>query len=192
MDTSFMVEERRSGSNLLRVVLGRSPEIAVLHPVRRFAAGLHRSLLKLCCPLAPQLQSILLCCIVLCAVLLTPAIVTAQPATFLYPTQGTQDMNPVQPFHWTSVADALAYYLYVGTTPGSKDVVNTGEIQTTSYTAPSLPTGQTLYARLYTKTTSGWQYSDASFVAGAPRAYLLHPTDGAQGSEERRVRHWRR
>src|SRR2546428_10502531 len=113
MDTIFMVGEQSSGSNLLRGMLCQAPEIAVLHPVHRFAAGLHRFLLKLCCPLAPQLQSMLLCCIVLCAVLLKPTIATAQPATFLYPTQGAQDMNPAQPLRWTSVTDALAYYLYV-------------------------------------------------------------------------------
>src|SRR5262249_10326310 len=159
---------------------GQALEIAVPHAVRWFATGLHCSLLKLCCPLAPQFQSILLCCIVLCAVLLTPAIVTAQPATFLYPTQVTQDMNPAQPFRWTSVADALAYYLYVGTTPGSKDVVDTGEIQATSYTVPSLPTGQTLYARIYTKTTSGWQHSDITFGVGPGYATFLYPSDRAE------------
>src|SRR5262249_20612230 len=82
------------------------------------------------------------------------------------PMQGAKDVNPAQPFRWTSVAGALAYYLYVGTTPGEQDVVNTGELQTTSYTVPSLPVGQTLYARIYTKLASGWQYSDVTFVAG--------------------------
>jgi len=191
MDMIFMLGKQSSGSNLLRVILGQAPEIAVLHPVRRFAAGLHRSLLKLCLPWAPQLQSILLCCIVLCAILLVPTIATAQPATFLYPMQGTQDMNPAQPFRWTSVADALAYYLYVGTTPGSKDVVNTGEIQTTSYTAPSLPTGHPLYARIYTKTTSGWQYSQISFkISAVPHAWFIYPLDGSTSVSLDRTFQW--
>ena len=77
MDMIFMVGEQRSGSNPLQVMLGQAFEIAVPHPVRWCTAELHCSLLKLCCPLALQLQSILLCCIVLGAVLLTPAIATA-------------------------------------------------------------------------------------------------------------------
>jgi hypothetical protein len=85
---------------------------------------------------------------------------------FVLPMQGAKDVNPAQPFRWTSVSGALAYYLYVGTAPGAKDVVDTGEIQATSYTAPSLPVGQTLYARIHTKLASGWQYSDVTFVAG--------------------------
>jgi hypothetical protein len=39
---------------------------------------------------------------------------------------------------WTTVADAQAYYLYVGYSPGAKDIVDTGEIQSTSYTLPAL------------------------------------------------------
>jgi hypothetical protein len=191
MDMIFMVGEQCSGSNPLRVMLGQALEIAVPHPVRWCTAELHRSLLKLCCPLALQLQSILLCCIVLGAVLLTPAIATAQPVMFLYPTQGMQDVNPAQPFRWTSVADALAYYLYVGTTPGSKDVVNTGELQATSYTAPSLPTGQTLYARIYTKTTSGWQHSQVSFkISVVPHAWFIYPLDGSMSISLDRTFQW--
>jgi len=84
----------------------------------------------------------------------------------VFPMQGAKDVDSAQPFRWTSVSGALAYYLYVGTTPGAKDVVDTGAIQATSYTAPSLPVGQTLYARIHTKLASGWQYSDVTFVAG--------------------------
>src|SRR5262245_66633202 len=58
-------------------------------------------------------------------------------------------------------------------------MVDTGEIQTTSYTSPSLSTEQTLYARIHTLTTSGWVHSDASFVAGPAYAAFLYPTDEA-------------
>src|SRR3954463_427681 len=54
-------------------------------------------------------------------------------------------------FQWTTVVGADCYYLYVGTTVGAKDVVNTGEVQVTSRTVPTLPLGVPLFARMWTK-----------------------------------------
>ena len=44
-------------------------------------------------------------------------------------------------------ASAQAYYLYIGTSEGSKDVLDTGSLSaaTTSYPVPALPVGKTLW-----------------------------------------------
>ena len=37
-------------------------------------------------------------------------------------------------FEWTAIPGAQAYYLWVGTQPDGRDLVDTGEIQRTSHT----------------------------------------------------------
>ena len=87
-------------------------------------------------------------------------------ARFTYPAAGGTTIDPTQPLTWTTVSNVQAYYLYVGSTPGAKDLVNTGEIQQTSYLLPNLlPVNQTLYARLWTKLNGVWRYVDTTFVA---------------------------
>jgi hypothetical protein len=66
-----------------------------------------------------------------------------------------------QTFQWTDITNADAYYLYVGTTPGGKDVIDTGETSATSYTAGTLPSGTTIYVTLWTKVGGSWRASTA-------------------------------
>src|SRR2546426_8962948 len=119
-------------------------------------------------------------------------------ATLLYPTNGAVNADLSQPIQWTSVANVQAYYLYVGTTPGAKDLVNTGEILQTSYLVKQLPAEQTVYARIWTKFGGVWRYTDSSFSAARLSARLTYPVNGAvnadlsqpikwtSGAEERR------
>ena len=99
-------------------------------------------------------------------------------ATITYPASGAVNADLTGPIQWTSVPNAQAYYLYVGSAPGGKDLVNTGEIQTTSYLPANLPHSQTLYARINTKVGGVWRYVDSTFSV-APRARLTYPADGA-------------
>ena len=85
----------------------------------------------------------------------------------LYPTNGAVNADLSQPIQWTSVAHVQAYYLYVGTTRGAKDLVDTGEILQTSYLAAQLPAGQTVYARMWTKV--GRPLAVLPTAASAPR-----------------------
>jgi hypothetical protein len=96
------------------------------------------------------------------------------------PPNGATNVDPTLPvqFTWTSVPTELAYYLYVGTTKGAKDVVNSGETQKTSWTANVVPS-TTLYARIWTKFNSGWKYSDSTFTTGTGLARLKSPANGA-------------
>jgi hypothetical protein len=108
----------------------------------------------------------------------------AQPltATITYPSDGTVNADLSQPIQWTSVAGVQAYYLYVGTTVGANDLVNTGETLQTSYLAAGLPIGQTLYARLWTKAGDVWRYVDSTFTAAASAsltATVTYPANGA-------------
>jgi hypothetical protein len=100
-------------------------------------------------------------------------------STFTAPSAGAQITGNPASFSWTSVSGALAYYLYVGTAPGLKDVVDTGEINQTAYAA-TLPAGRHLYARIHTKFSDRWLSRDVDFTtAAAPPASLLQPANGA-------------
>ena len=68
-------------------------------------------------------------------------------------------------FFWRApAAPVQAYYLYVGRSPGAKDIVNSGETLAQSYTAEHLPPGTTLYTRLWTKIAGIWRYVDGQFA----------------------------
>ena len=110
----------------------------------------------------------------------TFTVIAPPQATLLTPAQGASVYSNAVGFSWSPVSGALAYYLYVGTTIGAKDVINSGETSATSLSRANLPAG-TLYIRLWTKSTAaGWAYTDSSFtVVAAPQATLLTPANGA-------------
>ena len=63
--------------------------------------------------------------------------IQAAVAHLLSPLAGsTADLS--QPLTWTAVPGAEAYWLYVGTAPGASDLINSGEIQQTSFDASGL------------------------------------------------------
>lgn len=101
----------------------------------------------------------------------------APTAYLTYPAAGATLVDMSQPFRWNSVPNAQAYYLYVGTTIGAKDVVNTGEIQATSSSMPHLPPG-VAYARLWVRVAGSWRYTDSSFTI-PPVSYVSYPSNGA-------------
>jgi len=115
-------------------------------------------------------------------------------AVFTSPVDGATNVDTWQPITWTAVADAQAYYLYVGTSAGAKDLVDSGELQTTSYQAYGLPAGQPLYARLWTKKAGVWRYTDITFTAaiGGPvlKASVITPANGATGVVPTGVIQW--
>jgi hypothetical protein len=83
-------------------------------------------------------------------------------------------------FSWKPVTGASAYYLYVGSTLGAKDVFDSGEVQVTQLTR--ILNGGTFYARIYTLINSQWYASaDVSFSVAAPPtpASLTSPSVGS-------------
>jgi hypothetical protein len=115
-------------------------------------------------------------------------------ATFITPVNGATLVDTSSPIAWTAVANAQAYYLYIGTSLGATDLVNTGELQGTSYQAYGLPAGQLLYARLWTKKAAIWRYTDITFTAapGAPtlKATVITPANGATGVNPTSLIQW--
>ena len=112
----------------------------------------------------------------------------AQPVTarLIVPVDGTKNSDISQAMRWTPVVNAEAYYLYVGTSTGGKDLVNTGELQQTSFTVSGLPAGQTLYARLWTKVGGVWRYVDSLFSAAAPTiltSFITYPPNAAANAD---------
>jgi hypothetical protein len=104
---------------------------------------------------------------------------TTRAAAFLIaPQDGATQIDPRVTFRWSSVSGAQSYYLYVGTSPGAKDVLNSGEVQSLSYQARSpLPAATLLYAKIWTKTNDAWSSQDSSFTTQAV-AYFISPTNG--------------
>lgn len=107
---------------------------------------------------------------------------TAAPgmATFTYPTPGQVGVDG-QKFTWSTIPQAQAYALTVGTVPYGTDLANSGILgpSQSSFTVPALPVGRALYATLLTETNGAWtRFQSAPFVAANPAAHLTSPTDG--------------
>ena len=118
------------------------------------------------------------------------AAISVGVATITYPVNGAQNANPAQPIQWKTITNAQAYYLYVGTTAGAKDLINSGEIQQTSYAAGNLPAYQTLYARVWTKYGGVWRYTDSTFSFVALPPTLTYPANGASGIDQLQPATW--
>jgi hypothetical protein len=101
---------------------------------------------------------------------------SANSALLLYPRAGAGDVSENELFHWTAVTDAQAYYLKVGTSPDSKDVVDSGATLATSYSVTGLSPGQSYYAQLWTKLAKGWVADKLRFRTSLT-ARLLRPVD---------------
>ena len=100
-------------------------------------------------------------------------------ARLITPANGSQVAGyPAVQFRWNNVTGATTYVLWVGSTPGTYDVLyrNTSS---TSTSAP-IPPGKTYYARMWTQEGSTWYYSDTTFST-TPVAYLVSPANGAAG-----------
>jgi hypothetical protein len=114
-------------------------------------------------------------------------------AQLTYPAAGAVNADLTQAVRWTPVANVQAYYLYIGSTLGANDLVNTGELQQTAYLASGLPGGQTLFARVWTKAGGTWRSTDSQFtaIAAAPVvAVLTTPLNGATAVDATRPMQW--
>jgi hypothetical protein len=115
--------------------------------------------------------------------------------SFEHPANGERILNTSDGFRWTDV-DAQAYDLYIGTTPGARDVFDSGVISNTSLSLPPLPLGRTLHARLWTKVDGVWRAFNAAghgvditfMVTGA--STLVYPGDGESAADLARPASW--
>ena len=88
------------------------------------------------------------------------------PSTFLFPTTGISGVRPGF-FSWTAVTGAEAYRLLVGSAPGLGDYTDTGDITQTAYLVFSFPPSRTVYARILTKLSGAYAYTDVSFTSAS-------------------------
>jgi hypothetical protein len=112
------------------------------------------------------------------------------PAALLYPVSGQQDVEMTLPFRWSESPGALAYQLYVGSSPGARDLFDSRQTHGTSFSVPPLPVGQTLYARIWTNTGYHWVYQDAPFTAKAVPASFVFPVNGQQNVDTNQLFRW--
>ncbi len=105
----------------------------------------------------------------------------SQQAALTNPTNGGVK-DTTSPFTWTAGAGAQNYTLWIGTTSGGRDLVNAAvPASTLSYDASILPTGRTLYARLWTMTNGSWlTHEDIAFTASGG-AVFTSPSSGQSG-----------
>lgn len=83
-------------------------------------------------------------------------------------------------FDWSGNSDKVkAWWLYVGTFPGGKTIVDTGDIGAkTSHTVSGLPTnGSPVWVRLWYKLFVVWKYFDFRYTAAAPT--FISPIPGS-------------
>ena len=112
------------------------------------------------------------------------------PATMTTPADGQANFSPLQAMQWTSAPSAEAYVVWVGTTAGTNNVVNTAEMQQTSYQSANLPPNQTLYARLWTRINGTWLHTDSTFSASSLAATIIYPADAAQNINDETAATW--
>jgi hypothetical protein len=105
-------------------------------------------------------------------------------AEVVWPVDGASGVDPMRSITWTSVPNAQAYYLYVGTQPGLKDVYDSGETLLTSIAPPTIGENQTYFATLYTKKNDRWQSTALSFSTGFGFAKFISPSAAATPDPE--------
>jgi uncharacterized protein YkwD len=92
-----------------------------------------------------------------------PASTITTKATMISPSSGAT-LGTSQKFTWSPGSDARGYFLYMGTSKGSNNLLGASVGTATSLTVNGLPTtGATVYVRLWTQTPSGWQYNDYTY-----------------------------
>jgi hypothetical protein len=84
-------------------------------------------------------------------------------------------------FTWSAVSGAVVYWLNIGTVAGGTNLYNQSEGLLTSQIVTGLPTdGSNIYVRLWTGTTSGYQYNDYIFkTTGGAKAVMTAPAPSA-------------
>lgn len=82
------------------------------------------------------------------------------------PSNGSTLTGTSQTFSWTGTGNTN-YWLYVGTTTGAKNILDTGSLGTaTSSTVNGLPTnGSTVYLRLWYLESGSWKFTDYTYTA---------------------------
>jgi len=110
---------------------------------------------------------------------------TLPPPALTSPSCGSTLTSTTAIFTWADNGTAVtAWWLYVGTSPGGRDLFDSGSLNaaTLTLTVGGLPyDGRTVYVRLwYRSATSAWRFQDCSFSgANLPGPAITSPTYGS-------------
>ncbi|MDQ6615930.1 MAG: Ig domain-containing protein [Actinomycetota bacterium] len=118
---------------------------------------------------------------------------TVNQAAMTYPTDGQSNVDTTLPFTWSTIPQAQAYLLLVGTTIYGADLVNSGILASSrsSFSVPALPTsGPPLHATLFTEVNGGWTYQAVSFTAAPGQGTFTFPQNGQTGVDPTKAFTW--
>ncbi|MCK9518245.1 MAG: CAP domain-containing protein [Dehalococcoidia bacterium] len=105
----------------------------------------------------------------------TPAPSIAK-ASLTNPVPGSSLAGTTATFNWDTGSGAREYFLYVGTAPGSNNIIGRSTGLSRSLTVQALPTnGSTLYVRLWTRFDAGWGYTDYTYRSATVAANTSAP-----------------
>lgn len=100
-------------------------------------------------------------------------------AHLLSPLPDATNVSPSAPMSWSAIPGVSVYYLYLGSSLGAKDVLDSGEITVTQLVPTGLQPSRQYFARLWTEIGARWYYTDSTFTTGTGIAHLLTPASGA-------------
>src|SRR5207249_208111 len=100
-----------------------------------------------------------------------------------YPADGAINADITQPIQWLGVPNAQAYELYVGSSPGGCDLLDSGQIQATSRPWSSVPANQDRYAGVWVEVGGVWRYTDSSFSGARLTTQITYPANGAVNAD---------
>jgi len=91
--------------------------------------------------------------------------VTAK-ASMSSPTPGSTFTSSSVTFSWSSGTGVSQYFLYLGNTVGANDIYGQSQGTNRSVTVSSIPAdGRTIYVRLWSLLSTGWQFNDYTYRA---------------------------
>jgi serine protease len=90
----------------------------------------------------------------------------ATQAALTAPPLNSQFTSTSATFTWTPGNTATHFQLYLGTSAGSSNLYNSGNVTVTTETVNGLPSnGEKIYARLYSLINGAWKYTDYTYTA---------------------------
>jgi hypothetical protein len=114
---------------------------------------------------------------------------SAGTAQLIYPANGATNVDPWNPFSWSSVPGAT-YSINIGSTAGGSDIYSSGQLSVTSMQIPGLKQNTTYFATLFTNTNQGSTSVGTSFTTGLGQAHLINPPNGATGIDPFQPFNW--
>lgn len=109
------------------------------------------------------------------------------PVRFSAPSASGMYLTVGSKISWQQFSSITSYRLYLGTSLGARDYLDTGEITGNNYTCPQLPIGVPIYARIRAKWNGHWYDSDTTFYV---HTSFLNPPVGAMDVETSHTLSW--